>query len=136
MREFERVSEQRCGKVGLQTAEDRNSYEQKDRVLAEKLDFVLGSKLGLPNRDILYHQIYDWWPTQTRFVEIDSSSMSIELIQSVQCLLADEYRNWAVNFQIYQPLESPESLHLGAISVYRDDVVGTKSALASCQLLG
>jgi hypothetical protein len=129
--EFNRQSESRCPHVLLDGSSDEAAYERVDRHLAKNIDHVLAAVFGAENVDILYHQIYDWWPTKTRFIELDQSCLSWPFIESVQSILSGEHSDWVVNVQVYKPLSEVGSPHIGSVNVYRNFVLMQRKVVPS-----
>ena len=106
--------------ICVDTSEQEAAYEKLDDQLANHLNTMLAELFGKENDGKLYHQNLDWWPTCTRFLELDSVCITWQLIQRMQSLLADSFSDWRVNIHVYTPLDSDDSRHVGGLNIYSD----------------
>ena len=116
--------------VALAGEAEETAYEYLDSQIAERIDIALRDLCGADGDGSLYHQNYDWWPTRTRFLELDSSAISWKLLTNLQSLLTGDVDDWRMNIHVYRPLDSHNPIHVGAISVYRDWLLIQKPVLA------
>ena len=106
--------------ICIDTPEQEADYEKLDQELATQINTLLADLFGTQNDGKLYHQNLDWWPTCTRFLELDSVCITWQLIQRLQSLLADPFSDWRVNIHVYTPFDSDDSQHVGGLNIYRD----------------
>jgi len=106
--------------VDLGNETEERAYEQLDQQLASRLDIVLREVVGADKCEVLYHQNYDWWPTRTRFIELDTNCLSWNLVTQLQSTLIGDAEDWRINIHVYRPLDGTPSEHVGGLNVYRE----------------
>ncbi|MFG0262107.1 MAG: hypothetical protein ACF788_06940 [Novipirellula sp. JB048] len=116
--EFNSEAESRTLMVKLDDDLAEQEYERMDSTLASRIDELLTAELASKAMENVVHQIYDWWPNRTRFIEIDARCVSWELLTKFQSLLVDRFEDWTINIQVYDQLDSTDAPHLGAVNVY------------------
>ena len=124
--QFDAVLHEYAVEVELATELEERQYEIKDSQLAEAIQSLMVEMFGETNEGILFHQNLDWWPTCTRFIEIDSLCITWGFIDRLRELLIGDVKNWRVNIHVYNPLEGEASDHVGGLNVYSDRVLVQK----------
>jgi len=107
----------------LESKEGELRYEALDRSLMQEISNKMG-RFGVQETD--WHSIEDWWPNRTRFLEVDASLVSTDLVTSLQSLLVGQYGSWIVNINVYEGLSSGAAVHIGPLNVYASKCVCTK----------
>lgn len=120
--EFDRISSTLCSRVVLVDDREQSDYERLDGKLAELVGKTLTSLMPQTGDEEWFHQILDWWPTKTRFVEIGRTVVNRALLGELQCLLVGVYSDWTVNLQVYESMGS-DAKHLGSINIYSDKIL-------------
>jgi hypothetical protein len=105
---------------------EEREYESKDSRLADAIQSLMVEIFGETNEGVLFHQNFDWWPTCTRFLEIDSLCVTWDFINRLRKLLIGDVKDWRVNIHVYDPLEGKESDHVGGLNVYSDWILVQK----------
>lgn len=118
--EFDSTLREHAVEIDLANEADERAYEQLDQHVADHLDAVLRDVVGADNCEVLYHQNYDWWPTRTRFLELDAACLSWNLVTQLQSTLTGVAEDWRINIHVYRPLDGTPSEHVGGLNVYRD----------------
>lgn len=70
--QFDIVLHQHAVEVEFANDTEEREYENTDRCLADAIQSLMVEIFGATNDGVLFHQNFDWWPTCTRFLEIDS----------------------------------------------------------------
>lgn len=133
LEEFDAASAKYSPNVKLSSKEHEEAYIESDDKLAEKIDRKLEDMLSKENKDVMYHQNYDWWRNKTRFLELDASIFRWELVKNMQKQLSRQHRTWVINIHIYDPLSHPPetpSKYVGAMNIYAYKVLVTRSLIA------
>lgn len=125
--DFDRTLHEHAVEVPLADEDEEAAYERLDDGLAQQLQSLLIDLLGKSNDGILYHQILDWWPTRTRFLEIDSVCVTWGFIDRLQSLLVGHVEDWRINIRVYTPLHSDSSQPVGGLNVYREWILAQRA---------
>ena len=80
--------------VKLAGEAEEAAYEKLDSQVAERIDDALRDLFGVDGNGTLFHQNYDWWPTRTRFLELDTAAMSWGLLTNLQSKLTGDVEDW------------------------------------------
>ena len=84
-------------------------YERTDNCLADAIQSLMIGIFGATNEGELFHQNFGWWPTCTRFLEIDSLCVTWDFIHQLRALLIGNVKDWRVNIHVYNPLKGEVS---------------------------
>jgi hypothetical protein len=126
--EFDRRLMQHAVNVDLRSAADEKAYVAIDSGLVEQMRHTLADLFGANMNGVLYHQNEDWWPTKTRFLELDASALTIELVNRLQKLLDGPAADWRINVHAYCPLSSNPAVYGGSLNIYRDWILCDRQA--------
>ena len=118
--EFDRTLNEHAVEVDLASKDEETAYEQLDSRIANELQSLMADSFGESNDGVLYHQNFDWWPTKTRFLYLDSLCITWDLIHRIQSLLTGAAEDWRINVHISTPLDGDDAQEIGAINIYRD----------------
>lgn len=118
--EFDTVLHEHAIEVEFANNVEETKYEKTDSCLADAIQSLLVEIFGTANEGVLFHQNFDWWPTCTRFLEIDSLCVTWNLIHRLRALLIGDVSDWRINIHVYNPLGGEGSEHLGGLNVYSD----------------
>lgn len=115
---FRRVLHEHRVEVALADEDAEAAYEALHEGLEEQLSATLAARFGKRKRDVLYHQIGDWWPTRTVFLELDSQCVTWAMIDDLRALLVGEVEDF--RFNVFSPLASDDPVEVGGLNVYRE----------------
>ncbi len=118
--QFDTVLLEHAIEVEFANDAEESKYEKTDTRLADAIQSLLVEMFGAKNEGVLFHQNFDWWPTCTRFLEIDSLCVTWDFIHRLRSLLIGEVDDWRINIHVYNPLSGSGSRHLGGLNVYSD----------------
>ena len=118
--QFDTVLHEHVVEIELANDVEEREYESVDSRLAESIQSLMVELFGKTNEGVLFHQNFDWWPTCTRFLDIDSLCVTWDFIDRLRSLLIGEVRNWRVNIHVYNPLQGEGSEQVGGLNVYSD----------------
>jgi hypothetical protein len=131
--EFDVLVDKYGNEIELSSSAEEERYEELDRILAERLNNYFKNKFGMEKEDFLFHQIWDWWPTCTRFFELSDQCLSSELLIDLQSYLVGVYKEWRINMVVYKSLDSYDDDYLGGTSIYSDRILITASLFDKIQ---
>ena len=130
--QFDTVLHEHAIEVEFANDIEEREYEKTDCCLADAIQSLMIAIFGTTNEGVLFHQNFDWWPTCTRFLEIDSQCVTWDFIHQLRALLIGDFKDWRVNIHVYNPLKGERSDHVGALNVYSDWILIRKPV---CSLL-
>jgi hypothetical protein len=126
--DFERKLMQHAVTVEFASETDEKAYVAIDCGLIKQMRQTLADLFGANMNGVLYHQNEDWWPTKTRFLELDASALTIELVNRLQKLLDGPSADWRINVHAYCPLDSNPAVYGGSLNIYRDWILCDRQA--------
>ncbi len=82
--EFHEASEKYSSRVTLATKQQEEAYSEIDNRFACSIDQLVKDYLSSEVIEKHYHQNYDWWPTQTRFLSFNAQVVNWDLIKKLR----------------------------------------------------
>ena len=118
--QFDSVLHEHAIEVEFASDVEEIEYANTDSRLAVAIQSLMVEIFGATNEGVLFHQNYDWWPTCTRFLEVDSLCITWNFINRLCALLTGDVKDWRINVHVYNPLDSEGADHVGGLNVYSD----------------
>jgi len=112
--------------VEFSSSEEELEYQEADAKLAEKIQAVAQASCGSQNSEELIHTNWDWYPTKTRYLELDEKVFSQALVQSLIQLLEDAYADWRIYLNVYKSL-SKDAQDFGVACLSKQKIIIQKS---------
>ena len=131
--ELERLVEQAAAVVEFESKAAEQAYQKADWRLHLQICDVMGMTDSSDRSDGLVHMIEDWWPNQSRYMEVDATALGPDQVKSLRALLHGEFKDWAIHVSVYRGFTSviandrPE--FIGGISIYATRTVVQREAL-------
>jgi hypothetical protein len=100
---------------------EEEAYERRDEFLVHLIKKVVHESFGA-QFDGTPHVIEDWWPNHTRYLELKAAQCTRPFLESLQRLLADEFRDYRIQFCVYDDPAQGAS-YIGSMLLYADHIV-------------
>jgi len=126
--EFHDASEKYYPRVTLKSKQQEDAYSDSDSMFARMIDQLVEECLFSDSLEKYYHQNYDWWPTQTRFLYFDASVVNWDLIQKLRTLVSKSFASWGINIHVFHDMYNG-STEIGSMNIYSHKILITQALL-------
>ena len=136
--ELERLAHQAAVVVEFDSRAAEQASEKVDWRLHLQICDVMGMTDSSDRSDLLVHLIEDWWPDQSRYMEVDATALGPDQVKSRRALLHGEFRDWAIHMSVYRGFtndianDRPE--FIVGVAIYATRVVVQRTVLHACGL--
>ena len=104
--ELERLVDQAAAVIEFDSKAAEQAYQEVDWRLHLQMCEVMGVMAGADRSDGLVHMIEDWWPNQSRYMEVDATALGPDQVKSLRALLHGEFMDWAIHVRVYRGFTS------------------------------
>jgi hypothetical protein len=117
-KEFDRRFRETSCVVSFEGEADEAAYVLKDSRLIELIGKECSSFLS---RDELkqVHQVEDWWPSQTRYVDCNAEVFSAEFVDRLRGLLQGPYDGWRIQVVVYEDMMKGATM-IGSVVIHAE----------------
>jgi hypothetical protein len=123
--EFHEASEKYSSRVTLATKQQEEAYSEIDNRFACSIDQLVKDYLSSEVIEKHYHQNYDWWPTQTRFLSFNAQVVNWDLIKKLRTLVSKSFANWIINIHVFHDC-CDGSTEIGSMNIYSHKILITQ----------